>query len=664
MELTSETRRQATAAATRYRQTSAGREKVKRRQRRDGKKVVDAPEQVEARFERLFQMPADAMLRSAPDRGPDDGHRMLERIINERNDLQSASFLSLGERTIRTTARISRKDGLRRLPAGTGLLVSPRVLMTNNHVLPDRRAASRSVAEFNYQLGADLVEGPVATFALEPEVLFVTDEHLDYTLVAVAPSADGKIAADEFGWNVLKAQQGKIITGESLNIVGHPMGRLKEITIRNGSLQFQDDEFLQYTTDTEPGNSGSPVYNDQWEVVALHHAGVPATDDDGNWLKRDGGVWQQSDGDDAVHWVANEGARVSVLLDHISDQRVDATARGLIDEVLASSGMLAAPRAAGTTTDEARVARPERVAAGMGATTSGLPARRAPRGGAHVMFLHGRGQQGKEPPRLRRMWTAGLGKGLLLADMDPVEARDVWFPFYGDVLADRLDALEGANRREAVSVAEAVAPGDTDARKVYEDLLTEAADRAGYPKSVDTREGLFDGVLGGLQRRLGWLANRSRLDEIVIAAVFSDVAAYLSRDGVRDAVLDTVLEAVPSSGKTVLVSHSLGTVVAMDLITRLPDAVDVVLLVTAGSPLGLDTVFDRLLTKGARRPDSVSEWLNVWSPADPIAIGCPLVDDWGTPLNEVITDNPTERAHAIDEYLADVRVAEAIGSAL
>lgn len=664
MELTSETRRQATAAATRYRETSAAREEVRGRQRRDGKKVVDAPEQVEARFERLFQMPAEAMLRSAPDRGPDEGHRMLERIINERNDLQSASFLSLGDRTVRTTARISRKDGLRRLPAGTGLLVSPRVLMTNNHVLPDRRSASRSVVEFNYQLGADLVEGPVATFALEPELLFVTDEHLDYTLVAMAPSADGQRAGDEFGRNVLRAQQGKIITGESLNIVGHPMGRLKEITIRNGSLQFQDDEFLQYTTDTEPGNSGSPVYNDQWEVVALHHAGVPATDDNGNWLKRDGTVWQQSDGDDAVHWIANEGARVSVLLDHISDQRVDATARELIDEVLASSGMLAVSRADGTAADEAPETRPERITAGTRATTSGLTARRAPRGGAHVVFLHGRGQQGKDPRRLRRMWTAGLGKGLLLADMDPVEARDAWFPFYGDVLADRLDALEGAVRREALSAAEAVAPADTDARKIYEDLLTEAADKAGYPKNADTREGLFDGVLGGLQRRLGWLANRSRLDEIVIAAVFSDVAAYLSRDSVRNPVLDTVVEAVPSSGKMVLVSHSLGTVVAMDLITRLPDAVDVALLVTAGSPLGLDTVFERLLAKGANRPDSVSEWVNVWSPADPIAIGCPLVDDWGTPLEEVITDNPTERAHAIDEYLADVRVAEAIGSSL
>lgn len=29
-----------------------------------------------------------------------------------------------------------------------------------------------------------------------------------------------------------------------------------------------------YLTDTLPHSSGSPVFNSEWEVVALHHAGV------------------------------------------------------------------------------------------------------------------------------------------------------------------------------------------------------------------------------------------------------------------------------------------------------------------------------------------------------------------------------------------------------
>jgi V8-like Glu-specific endopeptidase len=30
---------------------------------------------------------------------------------------------------------------------------------------------------------------------------------------------------------------------------------------------------LHYRAPTEPGSSGSPVFNQDWELVALHHAG-------------------------------------------------------------------------------------------------------------------------------------------------------------------------------------------------------------------------------------------------------------------------------------------------------------------------------------------------------------------------------------------------------
>jgi hypothetical protein len=56
--------------------------------------------------------------------------------------------------------------------------------------------------------------------------------------------------------------------------------------------------------------------------------------------------------------------------------------------------------------------------------------------------------------------------------------------------------------------------------------------------------------------------------------------------------------------------------------------------------------------------------LNAWCPADAVAIGCPLRDDWGDRLTEVTTNNPRDRAHSIEEYLADRRVADAIGGTL
>jgi endonuclease G, mitochondrial len=114
----------------------------------------------------------------------------------------------------------------------------------------------------------------------------------------------------------------------------------------------------------------------------------------------------------------------------------------------------------------------------------------------------------------------------------------------------------------------------------------------------------------------------------------------------------------------VLVCHSLGTVVGMDLLTRLPAEVEVRALVTAGSPLGMDTVHQRLLVGGPHLPDRVGSWLNAWCSADAVAIGCPLAARWGRRVVEVSTDNPKDRAHDIEEYLADQRVARTIGAAL
>jgi hypothetical protein len=273
-------------------------------------------------------------------------------------------------------------------------------------------------------------------------------------------------------------------------------------------------------------------------------------------------------------------------------------------------------------------------------------------------------QQGRDPARLRAEWAAGLNRGLALAGLPPVDAADTWFPFYGDVLvaasARAPEALAGDGDG---GLADAVAPADPPARDLYGELLHEAAGRSGLPPEETAEEGLGD-VVAGLQRPLSWLADVSGVDEAVIAVAFRDVAAYLGRATTRTAVLDAVAATLPERGPVVVVAHSLGTVVAMDLLTRLPDDLDVVQLVTAGSPLGMDAVFGRLLAGGPRYPERAAAWLNAWSAADAVSIGCPLADDWGDRVREVRTTNARDRAHDIGEYLADRRVSATISTAL
>ncbi len=646
---------QAEAAGKRYVDSESERQKVAQERDETNSLVVDTAEQIIARSDRLMstgEVPAQAIDKLAQ-AYPMDPIAARERIIGLASQMQAVSFLPRGIRAAAPVARISLRQNGREIPQGTGSLVSPRLLLTNNHVLPDLEMARDAVIEFGYEVNVDNTPSAPMRFLLEPDAFFVTNAALDFTLVLVAAANDGRKPADVVGgYTRLIVQQGKIANGEPMNIVGHPNGRLKEMSIRDNRLDLQLDEFLHYSTDTEPGNSGSPVFNDQWEMVALHHSGVPKKDAQGRWLRRDGNVWRQGDGDDAIDWVANEGVRVSVILKYLAGLRSDPAQREILAELGPESGITSTP----DSFDANLLARPVENTVAREASTGGTRARTTAFGGTrHLLFLHGRGQQGRDPDQLRRIWTAGLNRGLTLAGMGTIDPADVNFPFYGDVLVHPSAARESA-------------AADLEGGALYDELVAEAATRLGFPADLEDTDvmaaeglpGFGSGLLGKVHTQLSWIAARSGLDGFLISQIFKDVASYLENDEVRDRVLDAVMEVVPNSGRLVLVSHSLGTVVAVDLLSRLPARLDVELFVTAGSPLGLDAVYNKLEVGGAHRPDRIRHWLNTWYAGDPIAIGCPLGKAWRGQLQEIAVDNPKERAHDIAEYLAHAAVAGSI----
>ncbi|KOU61532.1 peptidase [Streptomyces sp. MMG1533] len=666
-----ERERQVAAAAARYDESGDERRAVEQQQDA-GVTFPDSQEALAARAARLLDrhaVPA-AMVVEAVRAEPLAPPAAYERILGVSKDLQAWSFLPRGARAARTIARISVRENGRELPIGTGFLVSPSLLMTNHHVLTDAEAARQCFVEFEAQVTVDNTPQPATRLELDPAGFFVADARLDFALVLVAPGPDLRPPGETFGWNRLSAQPGKLVIGEPVNVIGHPMGRLKEIALRDNMLQVRLDDFLHYKTDTEPGNSGSPVFNDQWEVVALHHSGVPRTDDQGRILRRDGQVWQPGDGDDAIDWVSNEGVRISSILKHLAALPLTSRQQALLAETGPESGLHLAEAAVGPVAAATPAVAAPGSATEQATARAGLRARDGAFGGRrHLVFLHGRSQEGKEPEKLRREWAAGLNQGLVRAGLPPVDPADVWFPYYGDRLVQALTAHEAVPHiveAPTATAAEAVAPANPTARAVYEEIVGEAAAKWHMPhesRLATERIGLGD-VVGALQKRLSWLAAISDLDAWAIALVFRDVAAYLDDRRIREEVLGCVLETMPDAGEVVLVSHSLGTVVGLDLTTRLSPGVDLVHLTTAGSPVGLDSVYSRLLVGGPKRPDIVADWLNAWCPTDAVAIGCPLGDDWADGPSDLAVVNARDRAHSIVEYLAHAEVARSIGSHL
>jgi V8-like Glu-specific endopeptidase len=291
---------------------------------------ADARAAVDRRDLSLANSPADLQEREDRLRRR---HLRLEGIV-EQDDSVWLSFFDCGLRAARSVGRVV--EAPRRqpvVPIGTGSLVTDRLLLTNHHVVRTADEAAGMAVEFAYEYDEDGEPRKEDRWPLAPGDFFVTDPELDYTLVAVT-LRDGRPPGETHGCIPLIEQTGKAVIGEVLNVIHHPVGERKRVSLRFNRMVAEDDLWLRYESDTRAGSSGAPVFNDQWEMVALHHGGVSATDDEGFELTRDGRRWTPDMGEDAVAYVGNEGARVSRILRSLRGADVPPEQRHLLVPIL------------------------------------------------------------------------------------------------------------------------------------------------------------------------------------------------------------------------------------------------------------------------------------------------------------------------------------------
>ncbi|MDE5464922.1 serine protease [Bradyrhizobium sp. CSS354] len=269
---------------------------------------------------------------------PDEG---AERIWGKTVDFVDVAFFERGRRAARAVARIVTKDGA---PLGTGFLISPRLMMTNNHVIGSEAEAAALVAEFEYERDVGGRMLAPTTYEFEPTTCFVTNsqDDLDYTVVALGRRISGATELAALGYLPVSAARNKHQLGDFVNIIQHPDGRPKEAVIRENQLVARSGTTLDYVADTEPGSSGSPVLNVQFALVALHHWGTPhreLTDENGKTIPK----------------TVNEGIRASSISSDLTTLRTSLQSgpRSLIDEALQLGLSSDAPAASAQTAGEA-----------------------------------------------------------------------------------------------------------------------------------------------------------------------------------------------------------------------------------------------------------------------------------------------------------------------
>jgi hypothetical protein len=313
-----------------------------------------------------------------------------------------------------------------------------------------------------------------------------------------------------------------------------------------------------------------------------------------------------------------------------------------------------------------------------------------------VLFVHGRAQEKRDQSALHKAWRESLFKvGFERADVPSRRSRiSSFFPYYGDELVQGIKGKRKRRSHDEDSVR--AIPHQTESGDLFEELLEELAaiavvrarasgievverQRRGKEENpADMLRGVEDStrsltsVLGAIHAIVPSVSDAA-------LAVLKDVSAYLCDNAIHDAVQRVVAEEYARFIKDsndnlqprVVVAHSLGTVVAIDLLNKNRcDAID--LFVTLGAPLGLDGIRRRLRNKPFW-PKNVKRWINASDSRDIVAMIPVLgrngffLDDYTKNknarcdvLNLTDVDNTTDNHHGITGYLDDPGVARVI----
>lgn len=231
--------------------------------------VINAARRDYPEYERLKEAEAGQL---APPPGPildakgwrgtfDPGS--VEKLMGAQSTLLHVSFLELGVERSRSVARVVTPGGL-----GSGFLTTDNLFVTNHHVIGTKDEAKATKIQFNFQQKSKGLDARIAEFTLDPDSAFATSpmhDH-DWTIVRVCGNPTKE-------WGAIEVKQTNVSHTRWVNIIQHPGGGPKQVALYHNLVSYVDENVVQYLTDTLPGSSGSPVFDSEWNVVAVHHSG-------------------------------------------------------------------------------------------------------------------------------------------------------------------------------------------------------------------------------------------------------------------------------------------------------------------------------------------------------------------------------------------------------
>lgn len=302
---------------------------------------------------------------------------------------------------------------------------------------------------------------------------------------------------------------------------------------------------------------------------------------------------------------------------------------------------------------------------------------------SHITFIHGIANK-PDSETLLASWLRSLKNSNIGLDIE-AEGVTTSMVYWADVLySNPLSSaeyeslndgdLEAASKFEVDTIPSSSVSDEFEAK-----WITNLEKQLGINFVEDNVAGTAPGTMAESLERipLPWAIKRPFLK-----AFLRDVHHYLfnskysPRSGdeylVQDEIRGRFIEAVSAvdTDNHVVVSHSLGTLIAYDCLKRVPEATSVDTLITVGSPLGLDEIQDKLKPEWTRNDGFPSnkltgDWINVFDKLDVVAALDPsLANDFQQDSEEVVMDKLQSNAglwrHDIKKYLEGQILSETI----
>ncbi len=271
-----------------------------------------------------------------------------------------------------------------------------------------------------------------------------------------------------------------------------------------------------------------------------------------------------------------------------------------------------------------------------------------------VVYVHGNGNKVREE-LLKRQWDLALfGR-----DAGAASRMAYWAPLlHPQPLPDpEFDEAELPAPEAGLEAAEAAAPPELEG---YVRGMRYSAEAVVAGEELEDAAGVGVEALP-LPREL-----RTRIFEQLVKVTFKDVHAYFFRD-FAERMRAVVRAAIAGIDEPfVVVAHSLGTIVAYDVLREEASrGLEIPLFVTVGSPLAVQEIQD-LVTRPLEVPAGVRAWLNASDFRDVVALDHEIRPEYDPPdrCTDLKVTNSSANHHGIREYLAAPAVRDPILAAV